>query len=227
MISAGIAQLSSRSRHRSSAVTSRAGPRRCARRGAAEPAACPGPAVEPDGIPNEAERRPPSWVGHRLHECSAFGRCEDLVHRPDRGAGHGSAFERLDPLGRGPGRRPRRGAGSARRDGALAPRSWRSEDRRPTPRVRRPRTFGGTSRSFPAARMNGRSEAWNAWYGQMLGCAVPIEPGDDPADQEVGRLVHHRGRARVEERHAHVSSPTGPRSLVEGGEDADRRLQVP
>ena len=35
-------------------------------------------------------------------------------------------------------------------------------------------------RSFPAARMNGRSLAWKDWYGTMFGCAVPIGPGTTP-----------------------------------------------
>ena len=36
------------------------------------------------------------------------------------------------------------------------------------------------NRSLPAARMNGRSFAWNDWYGTMFGCAVPIRSGTTP-----------------------------------------------
>jgi len=59
-----------------------------------------------------------------------------------------------------------------------------------------------------------------------VGVGRPHRPGHDAADEEVGGLVHHGGRARIEQRHAYMPAPTGCLSLVESGEDADRRLQA-
>ena len=61
------------------------------------------------------------------------------------------------------------------RSALVANRSSDASSGRPiTPQVR------SKSRSFPAARMNGRSAASNSWYGTMLGCALPSGRGTRP-----------------------------------------------
>ena len=155
-----------------------------------------GLAVEPDRARDEPERAAEGSVD-LAHERGTLRRGEDLVER--RGSARrarrrpraGAAIARP-----GASRRPRRARGSARRDWRRERRSSRIARRPRAPACRATSHVARNSLSLPAARMNGRSAAWNTWYGTMFGCSLPIGPGHDAADQVVRGLVHERGHAR-------------------------------
>ena len=225
-IAGGIAQLSSSSRHRSTGFMVPAGPRPCAHRGAAEA-----------GASRTAPRRTGSGSGpagawshepgssHLFDQRGALGGGEDLVHRADRGGGDRSRLERRDPLVRAP-RRERLGE---QRDQLLAMSHAilvRREPRVGGP-IRMPDHLARAEEQ-PVVR-RGDDERAIGGVERLVRADVRVRrahrPRDHAAEQMVGRLVHHRGRAGIEQRHADVSPATGPLALVQRREDADRHLE--
>ena len=127
-ISGGIAQLSSSSRHRSTAVTARARTSSvCSPRSGGGNRVSSSVPSNRIGFRTSRSVVAATRVGHLFDHRGALGRGEHLVDRPDRSGGDRRGLERSDPLGGGlRSRTTRRGAGSARLDAAPDPRSSRS-----------------------------------------------------------------------------------------------------
>ena len=224
----GIAQLSSCSRHRSTAVTvSRRTSSVCSPRsgGGSRVSSTPpskrigfrtsrSVVARPGRPPPRPARRPPA----RRTPRPSSGSERVGTDAASSAATHSSALFVANDLGEE--------RDQLRRDGARDPRSSRTEDRLPTPGCPRTSHVRRNNRSFAG----GDDERTIRRVERLVRADVRVgrahRPRDHAAEQVVGRLVHHRGRAGIEERHADVSPATGPLALVQRGEDADRHLRA-
>ena len=231
-ISSGIAHSASRSRHRSAAVTVRSS---SSRRTSASCSPSNGGGMRVAGaMPSnrigfgDQSEQPPRRGRRPARSAPApSGDAKTSSMRHDRRARHGGLLQqrRANPACRAARTPPRAcGINSSRcttRDSFVANRGSSAHSGCPTTSH-----VLANSRSFPAARMNGRSFAWNDWYGTMFGCSVPIRSRHHAADQVVGGLVHHGGDAGVEQRHAHVAAAPGDVALAERRQHPHRGVQA-
>ena len=74
--------------------------------------------------------------------------------------------------------------------------------------------------------MNGASLAWNDLVRHDVRVPGSHPCGDAAADQVVGRLVHHGGHARIEQRDAHVPADVGRVPLPQRRQDAHGRVET-